>query len=95
MELGRVIGTTWATVKDASLDTGRLLLVAPLDAERRPVGQPLVALDSVGAGEGEIVLYVSAYEAAIPWKRRRGLALAATDATIVAIVDDAGRGGAP
>lgn len=93
MELARVVGSVWATRKDASLDGARLLLIQPIDAGRRPSGAPLAAVDAAGAGPGEIVLFVTAYEAAIPWKRRRrGLALAATSATIVGVVDRVERG---
>jgi ethanolamine utilization protein EutN len=90
MQLARVVGTVYGTRKDASLETAKLLMLQPIDAAKSAVGAPLVAVDSVGAGVGEIVLYVTAYEAAIPWKRRRGLDLAATDATIVGIVDPSG-----
>ena len=83
-----MIGTVRATVKDVSLEAGRLMIVQPLDGDRRISGAPLIAVDTIGAGEGEIVLYVTSYEAAIPWKRRKpGLTLAATDASIVGIVD--------
>ncbi len=83
-----MIGTVRATRKDVSLETGRLMIIQPLDGGRRASGSPLIAVDTVGAGEGEIVIYVTSYEAAIPWKRRKpGLSLAATDASIVGIVD--------
>jgi ethanolamine utilization protein EutN len=88
MELARIVGTVWASRKDASLDAGRLLLLQPLDGKRLPQGAPLVALDTVGAGEGEVVLYVTANEAVIPWRRKKpGLAIAGVDASIVAILD--------
>ncbi len=88
MELGRVIGTIWATRKDPNLDGGRMLLVQPIDAARNAVGMPLSAVDTVGAGEGEIVFYTTAYEAVIPWKRRHsGMVMAGLDAAIVGIVD--------
>ncbi len=98
MELARVIGTLWATAKDPQLTGDRMLVVQPLDARRQPSGSPLVAVDTVGAGLGEIVFYTTAYEAVIPWKRRHaGMTMAGLDAAIVGIVDRvdlAARGGA-
>ena len=67
MYLGRVIGTVWATRRHQALEGGRMVLVQPIDDTKEPVGQPLAALDTVGSGAGEIVLYVTAYEAAMPW----------------------------
>ncbi|MGB3542320.1 EutN/CcmL family microcompartment protein [Rubrivirga sp.] len=85
MRLGRVIGNVWATQKDPSLVGRRMLLVQPLRADRTDVGRPTAALDTVDAGPGDTVLYVTSSEAAIPF--RPGNALTATDATIVGVVD--------
>jgi ethanolamine utilization protein EutN len=97
MELARVVGTVWATRKDENLSSGRILLLQPIDEARRATGSPLAALDTVGAGVGEVVFYVTAYEAVIPWKRRRpGIEMAGVDASVVGIVDriDREEGGA-
>ena len=70
-----------------------MVLVQPLDDTKEPVGQPLAALDTVGSGAGEIVLYVTAYEAAMPWlESHPGLEVAGVDASVIGIVDrvDAG-----
>lgn len=93
MYLGRVIGTVWATRRHQALEGGRMVLVQPLDDTKEPVGQPLAALDTVGSGAGEIVLYVTAYEAAMPWlESHPGLEVAGVDASVIGIVDrvDAG-----
>jgi ethanolamine utilization protein EutN len=88
MELARVVGTVWATQQHASFRGGRLLVIQPIDAGRKPVGATLVAMDTVGAGPGEIVFYTTAYEATIPWRRRTwGLDLTPVGASIVGIVD--------
>lgn len=83
MHLGRVIGTVVATQKSPSLLGHRLLVVQPEDETRRPVGEPLVAVDTVSAGPGEWVYFVRAREAA------KALAdpFTPSDATIVGIVD--------
>jgi ethanolamine utilization protein EutN len=83
MNLGRVIGKLWATHKVAALEGRRLLLVQPLAFTGARRGAPLVALDTVDAGEHDVVLYVTAAEAAVPFRP----ALTPTDATIVGIVE--------
>ena len=95
MYLGRVIGSVWATRRHEALDGGRLVLVQPIDEHEEPMGEPLAALDTLGAGPGEIVLYVTAYEAAIPWlESHPGLEVAGVDASVVGIVDRIDVGGA-
>ena len=59
MQLGRVVGFATATIKHESLDGWRLLLVQPLDATRRPDGDPLLALDNLGARAGDTVVLSS------------------------------------
>jgi microcompartment protein CcmK/EutM len=83
MQLARVIGTVVATVKNESLDGRKFLIVQTLDAELNPKGKPQVALDSVGAGVGELVFWCRGKEAAFPFKRDE----TPTDCTIVGIVD--------
>ncbi len=83
MQLARVIGTVVATVKNDSLEGRKLLVVQSLDAELQPQGQPLVALDSIGAGMGELVFWCRGKEASFPFKRED----TPTDCTIIAIVD--------
>jgi len=57
MYLGRVIGKVWATVKNASMDGQRFLLVQPLTPELENTGKRLVVTDSTGAGPGELIYY--------------------------------------
>ena len=83
MQLARVIGTVVATVKNDSLEGRKLLIVQSLDANLRPQGKPLVALDSIGAGKGELVFWCRGKEASFPFKRED----TPTDCTIIGIVD--------
>lgn len=83
MYLGRVIGTIWATKKYESLMGKKMQFVQPLNGELEELGDPIVAIDTVGAGPGEIVYYITASEAAIPLN----VGLAPVDASIVGIVD--------
>lgn len=83
MNLGKVIGRVWATRKDSSLKGQRMLFVQPQAFNGTPVGGRIVALDTVDAGVGDTVMYVSSTEATVPFKPR----MTPTDATIVGIVD--------
>lgn len=57
MQLGLVIGTATATVKHRSLEGWKLLLVQLLAADgRSPDGEPVLAVDNLGAGRGERVM---------------------------------------
>ena len=60
MLLARVIGTATATIKHPTLRGAKLLLVQPYLADgQTPDGDPLLAVDSVGAGRGETVMITS------------------------------------
>lgn len=56
MILCDVVGEAISTVKHASLDRRKLLLLQPVTPEGRPDGERFLALDTVGAGRGELVL---------------------------------------
>jgi len=56
MFLGKVIGTVWSTRKDENLVGAKFLIVRQLDLEMKEKEHFVVAVDSVGAGEGEVVL---------------------------------------
>jgi len=83
MILGKVIGTVWATRKDEQLRGLTLQLVQEIDADGSLKSKVIVAVDSVGAGVGETVLFVQGSSA-------RQTALTKDkpiDAVITAIVD--------
>ncbi|HEY4001493.1 MAG TPA: EutN/CcmL family microcompartment protein, partial [Candidatus Xenobia bacterium] len=57
MIIARVIGTLVSTQKDAKLTGAKFQICMPVSATtQQPDGKPLVAIDSVGAGVGELVL---------------------------------------
>ena len=58
MVLGKVIGTVWATRKDEQLRGLTLQLVREIEADGSDKSRVVVAVDSVGAGVGETVLFV-------------------------------------
>lgn len=59
MNLARVIGTATATVKHASLQGWRMLIVQPLAADGSSDGEPLLAVDGLGAEVGGRVILSS------------------------------------
>jgi ethanolamine utilization protein EutN len=83
MQLARVIGTVVATIKNDSLEGRKLLVVQTLNKDLAPSGKPMVAVDSVGAGVGELVFWCRGKEASFPFKRED----TPTDCTIIGIVD--------
>ncbi|MCH8955283.1 EutN/CcmL family microcompartment protein [candidate division KSB1 bacterium] len=83
MNLAKVIGTIWATVKDENLVGAKMQIIQPLNHDEKKIGDPMVAVDTIGAGPGEIVYYTTAREATIPYPTR----IAPIDASIVGIVD--------
>ncbi len=84
MYLGRVIGSVWASVKNAGLDAQTLLLVQPVTADLSPSGRVLVCADSTGAGAGDLIYWVRGREASFPFLP----AEVPSDATIVGIVNE-------
>ena len=83
MQLARIIGNVVSTAKNDSLTGRKLLIVQTLDAQLKPQGTPTVAIDSVGAGIGELVFWCRGKEASFPFKRED----TPTDCTIIGIVD--------
>ena len=89
MILAEVVGTVVSSRKDPALEGLKLLAVQPLGKGLAPTGSILVAVDSVGAGAGEIVLIVSGSSA-------RYTAVTSgrpADASILAIVDQVAASG--
>jgi len=84
MQLGRVIGNVVCTMKDAHLAGKKLLVVQPVDRHGREKGRALIAIDSVGAGTGELIYWCRGKEASFPFLPEE----VPTEATIVGIVDE-------
>lgn len=86
MQLARVIGTVISTVKNPALEGRKLLIIQSLDGQLRAVGRPLVAIDAIGAGAGELVFWCRGKEASFPFAG----STVPTDCTIIGIVDSPG-----
>jgi ethanolamine utilization protein EutN len=56
MQLGRVIGHATATIKHPSLTGWRLLIVQMLNNARQPEADPVVTVDKLGSGVGQMVI---------------------------------------
>ena len=85
MILARVIGQIVATQKEPSHEGKKILLVQPLTIHEEPLGDPLVALDAVGAGVGERVLAIQEGFSAMT---AVGHTEAPIDAAVIGIVDN-------
>ncbi|QQE11937.1 EutN/CcmL family microcompartment protein [Planctomycetota bacterium] len=97
MFLGRVKGHIVATAKDPSISGQKMLVIEPLKVDYAkageegdasglsPTGRAIVALDMIGAGEGQIVLITQGSSARLA----EGCNKLPTDAVVVGIVDDA------
>lgn len=83
MLLAKVVGTVVSTQKEPSMNGLRFMLLQPVDLEGKSSGAHVVAVDAVGAGVDEVVLYASgssARQTVVTDKRP-------CDAVIMAIVD--------
>jgi len=83
MLIGKVVGTVVATRKDEKLEGLKFHVVKQMDVEGKESGGYVVAVDAVGAGVGEIVLFATGSSArqTVVTDRRP------CDAVIMAIVD--------
>ena len=59
MQLGRVIGQATSTVKHPSMQGCRLLVVQPLQSDGGEDGDPVLSIDELGAGRGDVVMISS------------------------------------
>ena len=56
MQIAKVIGTTISTIKDETLKGRKLLILRQTDEGGETYGQPYVAVDTLDAGIGDLVL---------------------------------------
>ena len=83
MIIAKVMGVAVASLKHDSLRTTKLLLVQPADASGNPNGELFLAVDLVGAGEGELVVVSQGSSARLV----TGQNSSPIDAAIVGILD--------
>ena len=83
VQLARVIGRVVATIKQDTLAAVTLQWIQPVSTSGADAGKPLVAVDRVGVGPGEVVYFITSREAALTLDEP----FAAVDAGIVGKVD--------
>jgi ethanolamine utilization protein EutN len=89
MFLARVIGAVVATKKDEAMKGRKLLLLRPLLVDEanpgqfRPGQNTIVAVDNLGAGKGEVVLFCQGSSARLA----EGMKTMPVDASVIGIVD--------
>ena len=81
--MARVVGRLVATVKQDTLSSVALQWIQPVSASGTSVGKPVVAVDRIGVGPGELVYFITSREAAMTLDDP----FAAVDAGIVGKVD--------
>jgi len=84
MNIGKIVGTVVATRKDDTLLGCKLMITQPLTMDYKEIGQPLIAVDTVGAGIGEVVIYTKGTAARNAARKRES----SIDMAIVGIVDN-------
>ncbi len=83
MLIAKVIGTTIATIKDEKLVGRKLLILRQTDEHGAPTGKPYVAVDTLDAGVGDLVLTCSGSSA-----RQTNITKdTPVDAVIMAVID--------
>lgn len=89
MYLGKVIGSIVSTKKDESMKGRKLLMIRPMlvdpqdPTKFKPGANTIVAVDTLGAGEGELVMFSQGSSA----RQAEGLKQLPVDAAIVGLVD--------
>lgn len=83
MKLAKVLGTVVATEKDSKLEGFRFLMLGLWGPDNKPAGGSVVAVDAVGAGVGEMVLYAAGSSARMTVRTDQR----PVDAVVMAIVD--------
>ncbi|MDG1242635.1 MAG: EutN/CcmL family microcompartment protein [Opitutae bacterium] len=89
MYLGTVIGSVVSTKKDESMRGRKLLMVRPMlvdpedPSKFKPGSNTIIAIDTLGAGEGELVMFAQGSSA----RQADGLKALPVDAAVVGLVD--------
>jgi ethanolamine utilization protein EutN/carbon dioxide concentrating mechanism protein CcmL len=83
MLLGKVVGTLVASQKEESMRGFKFLVLRQMGVDGAPRDGYVVAVDGVGAGEGELVLYATGSSA----RQTTATHEKPCDAVVMAIVD--------
>lgn len=88
MKIGRVIGKVVSTKKEGNVEGLPILVVSYLDDTLSDTGKTAACIDTVNAGDGDVVLLCSSSSARMTSKTTN----VATDNTVVGIVDSVSAG---
>lgn len=83
MKIALVIGSTVSTIKDEALRGRKLLILRAADTAGKPVGDPFIAVDTVSAGAGDLVMVLEGSSARFTDLTKDS----PVDATIVGVID--------
>ncbi|MEH7342834.1 EutN/CcmL family microcompartment protein [Bacillus sp. JJ1532] len=83
MHMGIVVGRVTATRKDENLVGTKLLITQPIGLDGQVLPNPIITVDTVGAGIGERVIYVTGSMASRAIRNKE----APIDAAIIGIID--------
>jgi microcompartment protein CcmK/EutM len=86
MKLAIVKGSLICTIKDPQLEGVKLRVIQPVDSVGKNQGDPIIAADSVSAGDKQLVWWVAAREATYAFPEKK----IPVDAAIIGIVDQLG-----
>ena len=89
MKIALVIGSTISTIKDNAITGRKLLIVRDADTAGKEKGEPYVAVDTVSAGAGDLVLVTDGSSA----RYTQQTTGAPVDAVIVGVIDSLEMGG--
>lgn len=89
MRIALVIGSTISTIKDAAISGRKLLIVRNTDTAGKVTGEPYVAVDTVSAGTGDLVLVTDGSSARYTSQTGN----APVDSVIVGVIDSLELGG--
>ena len=84
MQIGRIVGTVVATRKDERLTGHKLMITQRVDVNGNLQGHPIIAVDTVGAGIGELVLFTKGTSARFAANKPQS----PIDAAIIGIIDN-------
>jgi len=83
MKIALVIGSTISTIKDEVIQGRKLLIVRNADTEGKPISDPYIAVDTVSAGTGDLVMVTDGSSA----RYTNQTTNAPVDAVIVGVID--------
>ena len=89
MRIALVVGSTVATIKDETIRGRKLLIVRDADTEGKPKGEPYIAVDTVSAGSGDLVMVTNGSSA----RYTNQTTDVPVDAVIVGVIDSLELGG--